>query len=430
MVPEVGGGTDEISRDYRALVIGGGVVGCNVLYHLVREGWSDVALCERRELTAGATWHSSGHISAYTGDLRLVELAQYTRSQLDRLQTEADRDLGLHRAGSLRLATRPAHLEEYRQFVDAAEAVGVDARLVSPRQALELWPLMNDEGVLGALHLPQDCYLDAAGFTQALAGTARSRGAKILRHTEVVGLELEPTGEWRVRTTNGEFRCEHVVSATGIFARRTFALARMFLPVATLSHQYLVTSPVNEIVERRRAAAGDRLPILRQPDIRLNVREEGDGLFISVYESNAKAIFPDGPPMDFGMELLPPDFDSIQDQFEGAIHRVPCLRDAGIRETVHGPLPWSADFVPMVGPVPNRRNLWVAEGVSYGVTWSGGVARLLARWIVHGDPGCDTSVMDCRRFDAFATASCADERATRSYLGSYNSGFDSGAVPR
>ena len=415
--------TGETTRTCRALVIGGGVVGCSVLHHLVREGWSDVALCERRELTAGATWHSSGHISAYTSDPKLVELAQYTRGLIDRLRTEVDQDLGLHAAGSLRLATRTAHLQEFQQFIDAAEAIGVDARLVSPRQARELWPLMNVEGVLGALHLPRDCYLNAADFTQALAKAARSRGAEILRQTEVVGLEQARSGGWLVRTTNGDIRCDHVVSATGIFARRTFALARMFLPVAILSHQYLVTGPVAEVIERRRTDDGARLPILRQPDIRLNVREEGDGLFISVYESNTRARFPGGPPMDYGMELLPPDFDSIEDRFAGAIHRVPCLGKAGIKEIVHGPLPWSPDFAPLIGPVPDRHNLWVAEGVSYGVTWSGGVARLLARWIVHGDPGCDTSVMDCRRFGALATPCWADERATRSYLGSYNSEF-------
>ena len=156
-----------MDRHYRALVIGGGVVGCNVLYHLTREGWSEVALCERRELTAGATWHSSGHISAYTGDLALVELAQYTRSQIDRLRTEVEHDLGLRSAGSLRLATRPAHLEEYRRFARVAQTVGVDARVIGPREALAVWPLMNDEGVLGALHLPGDCYLSDRAWSGA-----------------------------------------------------------------------------------------------------------------------------------------------------------------------------------------------------------------------------------------------------------------------
>ena len=418
-----------MNRHYRVLVIGGGVVGCNVLYHLTREGWSDVVLCERRELTAGATWHSSGHISAYTGDLALVELARYTRSHIDGLRNEVAQDLGLRSAGSLRLATRRAHLAEYRRFANAARAVGVEARVIGPREALALWPLMNDEGVLGALHLPGDCYLDAAGFTQALASAARSRGAQILRQTEVTGFEPARSGGWRVRTTNGEIDCEHVVSATGIFARRTFALAGMFLPVATLSHQYLVTEPARPIIEHRRMTDA-RLPILRQPDIRLNVREEGDGLFVSVYESGARAIFPDGAPREYGMELLPPDIESIEDQFADAIRRVPALGEIGIREIVHGPLPWSADFAPLVGPVPDRRNFWVAEGVSYGVTWSGGVARLLARWIVHGDPGSDTSSVDCRRFGASAAPAWADEQATRSYLGSYTGEFDSRAAPR
>ena len=161
--------TDEMDRQFRALVIGGGVVGCNVLYHLTREGWSEVALCERRELTAGATWHSSGHISAYTGDLNLVGLARHTRTQIDRLRTEVEQDLGLHSAGSLRLATRPVHLEEYRRFASVAQTVGVDARVVGPSEALALWPLMNGEGVLGALHLPDDCYLNAAEVAQGLA---------------------------------------------------------------------------------------------------------------------------------------------------------------------------------------------------------------------------------------------------------------------
>ena len=406
-------------RTFRVVVIGGGVVGCNILYHLSKAGWSDVALCERHDLTAGATWHSSGHISTLTPSQTLSALALTTRRMLRPLERESGQALGLEESGSVRLGTSAGQLREFERLAREFEAVGLEAEVVSATQTQSLWPLMQMHGVRGSLHVPQDCYLNAADFTQALAKAARANGAAIFRQTGVEAVARRPSGDWELKTPTGLIIAEHVVFATGMFARVSPLAAHRIVPSAVISHQYIVTAALDQVRQRRRAGLA-RLPILRQPDIRLNIREEGEGLFVSVYEAHAKAIFRDGPPLDFAMQLLPPDFDSVEDQFGHAIERVPCLGDAGVRTMVHGPMPWSPDFAPSIGPVPGCRNAWMAEGVSYGVTWSGGVAEILCRWMIEGDPGVDVTQLDCLRFGGDITVDDIDSAATASYLGSYN----------
>lgn len=408
-----------MTQHFRAVVIGGGVVGCSVLYHLSKAGWNDVALCERYELTAGATWHSSGHISAFTPTKTLCDLAMTTRRLLRALETESGQMIGLVDSGSLRLARSPEQLAEYETIAEMLNPSGLDTSVLGATETSAMWPLMKADDVYGALYLPHDCYLNAADLTQAYAKAARGRGARIFRNTGVDAIEHLPSGEWRLETTDGVFACEHVVSATGIFARNS-PLSRYFtLPCATISHQYVVTAPIEEI-RHRHSTDESRLPILRQPDIKLNIREEGEGLFVSVYEPHATAIFPQGPPPDFAMQLLPPDFTCIEEQFGSAIDRVACLGDAGIKDPVNGPMPWSPDFAPLVGPAQDLPNAWLAEANSYGVTWSGGVGELLANWITSGDPGRDAGELDPRRFDRMLDHRVIDEQATLAYQGSYN----------
>ena len=410
-----------MTEHFRVLIVGGGVVGCNILRHLTLEGWTDVALCERKELTAGATWHSSGHIASYTGSSLLSDFALYMRSQLKPLVEETGQEIGLRETGSLRLAANDEIYSRFENFPNTPVGESSGAQMVDAEESRSLWPLMRPGGFVGGLFIPSDCHLNAADLTQALSKAARAKGATVKRHTEVQRFSKGANGEWIVETSKGRITADHVILATGIFARRTFARFGISLPSATISHQYLVTEQVPEVLEYQ--SANDRpLPILRQPGNGMNVREEGDGLFISLYEQNTTAIWPNGPPADFGMELFPGDFDSIEGAFQDAIDRVPCIENAGIKSIVHGPMPWSPDFAPLVGPVPGTRGLWVAECTSYGVVWSGGVARALARWIVHGEPGHDVSEIDCRRIGDYAHNDWADSRAVHTYQGVYGSG--------
>ena len=407
------------TKHFRAVVIGGGVVGCNILFHLAKAGWTDIALCERHELTAGATWHSSGHISALTPSRELSRLAMTTRGMLGPLEAESEQSLGLVESGSLRLATSVEQRREFESISTRFADVGLDACVIDPHEVSDLWPLMEVRRIEGALHLPHDGYLNATDFTQALASAARRRGATIFRNTGIESIQQLSCGGWQLRTPDDDIVAEHVISATGIFARRSPLARYVTVPSAVITHQYIVTDTVEAIRERRQDAL-PRLPILRQPDISLNVREEGEGLFVSVYEPHARASFPQGVPNDFSMQLLPGNFDGLESQFQAAIDRVPCLGHSGIKTVVNGPMPWSPDFFPALGPVSGLRNAWMAEGVSYGVTWSGGVGELLAGWITQGEPGRDVSLFDCRRFDAQADFNAIDTQATAAYLGSYN----------
>lgn len=406
-------------KRYRAVVIGGGVVGCNILFQLTKAGWSDVALCERHQLTAGATWHSSGHISALTPSKDLSRLAMTTRRMLKPLEAESGQALGLVESGSLRLATSSEQLREFEAIASQFAGVGLDAQILDTGEASALWPMMEAQQVEGALYLPHDCYLNAADFTQALASAARTRGATVMQGNGIESIRQLATGEWQLRGSQQDVIAEHVISATGIFARRSPLSSYVTLPCAVITHQYLVTDTVDE-VRQRRQQGHSRLPILRQPDISLNVREEGEGLFVSVYEPHAQASFVDGVPNDFEMQLLPGYFEGVEPQFEAAIKRVPALGRAGIKSMVNGPMPWSPDFFPAIGPVAELPNVWMAEAVCYGVTWSGGVAEVLARWITTGDPGCDVSALDCGRFDTHMDTGSLDAQATAAYLGSYN----------
>ena len=405
-------------RHFRVIVVSGGIVGCNVLYHLSKAGWTDIALLERLELTAGSTWHSSGHIAHYVPHPTLCEFIRYTVAQLPELQRETGQDLGLLNNGSLRLATTTARVDEYAQFIRTMKPVGLPAELISAQDAAARFPLMNPKDVLGALYLPEDACLNPADVTQALATAARSRGATIVRNMAAIAFSRTNTGEWCIETNSGSYTCEHVVSATGFFARQTFSKLGLRMPVAVLSHQYLITDDVDEIHARREAQL-PRLPILRHPDIRLLVREEGAGLFVSVYEKNAGVIFKDGVPETFGMELLPSDLESIEPYFEAAMQRVPCLERTGIKNVVHGPLPWTPDFFPFVGPIRDLPNFWAAEGLCFGISLCGGVANSLVRWMVDGDPGRDLSWADCGRFGAQCTDADLDARSADSYRGVY-----------
>ena len=398
----------------RVVVIGGGIVGCSVLYHLTKMGWSDVVLVEKTELTAGSTWHAAGLLPLFNMNYSVGQIHKYSVDLYQTLEAETGQAVGFHKTGNLRLATNQERMDEYRKYCGTANTIGVPFEMIGPKEIEALWPLCNIDGLVGALFHPQDGHVAPADVTQALARGARNGGAEIYRQTEVVGIERLPGGEWKVSTDKGEITCEVVVTATGCWAREIGAMVGLDLPVIAVEHQYLVTEPIPELEERHEAGLPE-LPVLRESDASYYMREEGQGLILGPYEKGAKAWAVDGVPAGFGQELLPPDIDRLEPHIEAAISRVPVFGKAGIKECVNGPIPYTPDGNPLIGPAFGLKNFYIAEGFSFGITAAGGAGKYLAEWIVEGEPGIDMLDADSRRFGAYANKSYAKLKNEEAY---------------
>jgi dimethylglycine dehydrogenase len=403
----------------RVVVIGGGVVGCSVLYHLAKKGWSDVVLCERTELTAGSTWHAAGNVINYTLNPTVSLLNNYGAGLYGRLEAETGVPSGYHQCGNLRLATHPDRMDEFRCYLGIAAETGVEARIVTPKEIKELWPLMNvDDSVLGGLYNPGDGHIAPADLTQSFAAGARQMGAKIYRNTEVTGFEQLPSGEWKVITSKGEIFCEHVVSCTGNYAMQTLNKVGRAAYVTSLRHQYIVTEPIPALVERRKAGLPE-MPVMRDPEQVFYCRQEGDGLMMGAYEGRGETCFVDGVPTTFGMELFPDQLDELLPYLETAIERIPALETAGVQSVVNGPQPYTPDDIPVTGPAPGLHNFWLGEGNPFGVTLSGGIGWQLAEWIVEGAPTIDMRPCDPRRFGEHATRTWTARKTEEAYERTY-----------
>ena len=388
----------------RVVVAGGGCIGVNVLHELARRGWTDCVLLERSQLTAGSTWHAAGLIPVYSFSYRFGRLIAKTIEIYEGLEAETGQPVGWHKCGQLRVANTRDRMDEYLNYLSIAETQGVRAVPLSPREVRELWPLFEGHpDLVGGVFNPDDGHIAAADVTQAAAAGARARGAKIHTDTEVRGFERLPGGEWRVQTSRGDLVCEHVVLATGNYARQTGAMVGLDLPAIPILHQYWVTEPVPELIERHRAGLPE-MPILRDESINGYVREEGEGLMFGPYERPEKLEYfaLDGVPEWFGADLLPEDLEAVEDNWSMAVRLVPALGRAGIRRNVRGPICTTPDNLPLVGPAWGLRNFWMAVGASGGILMGGGVGHYLSEWIVEGEPGIDLSEIDCRRFGAYA----------------------------
>ncbi len=380
----------------RVAVIGGGAVGASILYHLAHSGWTDSVLLERTELTAGSTWHAAGLLPLYSPDYTMSQINLRSLELYGRLEAETGQPVGFHRCGQLRLATSTDRLDEYRHYLGFARSMGIDCEIVSAQRAGQLWPIAEMSDVLGALYHPQDGHIAPADLTQALAKGARGLGAKVYRQTEVTGMSRTDGGDWRLITPNGEFVVEHVVTATGNYARQTGRMAGLNVPSIPVLHQYLVTDVVEE-VRRARAAAEPEYPVLRDDKTRFYLRQEGDSLLLGPYDETPPSWAVDGVPAGFGADLLPPDLDRIEHQIEGAVARCSALGSVGIKSVVNGPIAHTPDGRPLVGPAPGLDRYWLAEGLTAGILYAGGVGHYLAEWIVNGEPSIDMWPVDPRR---------------------------------
>ncbi|MFQ5993881.1 MAG: FAD-dependent oxidoreductase [Acidiferrobacterales bacterium] len=385
----------------RVVVIGGGVVGVSTLYHLTKKGWSDVILVEKTDLTHGATWHAAGLLPLFNMSYSVGQLHKYSVDLYKTLEAETGQDVSFHVTGNLRLATNKERMDEYHKYCATANTIGVPFEMITPSEIKELWPLCNIDGLVGALYHPHDGHIAPADVTQAMAIGARNGGAEIYRQTEVIGIEQRKSGEWLVRTDKGDITCEHVVSATGAWARQTAAMVGFDVPVIAVEHQYIVTDEIPELVGRHTAGLPE-MAVLRESDASYYLREERQGLILGPYEKGAKAWAVDGVPKDFGQELLPPDIDRLEPHIEAAINRVPIFGEAGIKDCINGPIPYTPDGSPMIGPAWGLTNYWLNEGHSFGITAAGGAGWQLAQWMVDGEPGIDMLAVDSRRFGTYA----------------------------
>jgi dimethylglycine dehydrogenase len=399
----------------RAVVIGGGVVGVATLYHLVKKGWSDSVLVERKELTSGSTWHAAGLLPLFNLSYSVGQIHKYSVALYKRLGEETGLDVGLRQVSNIRLARTRDRMDEYNYYAGVAATIGgVDVKFLNPSELKDIWPLCNVEGIIGAIQHPEDGYIQPADLTQALARAARNGGGEINRQTCVVAIERLPSGDWKVVTDKGEIVCEHVVSASGNFARQTGRMVGLNVPVIPVQHQYIVTE-AHPAIQARKAQGLPEMGVLRESDSSWYMREEAGGLLLGPYEIGAPACYVDGPSADSEYELFQEDLDRLTPYIETAIARVPAFGEVGIKKVYNGAIAYTPDGSPIVGPAPGLRNFWLNEGHSFGVTAAGGAGWQLAEWIVEGEPSVDMLGVDPRRFGPYAQAGYLEAKNEEAY---------------
>ena len=391
-----------MKKSAKVVVVGGGVVGVSTLYHLAKKGWTDVVLVERKELTSGSTWHAAGLLPLFNMSYSVGKLHQYSVNFYHELEEETGQNVGFSVVSNIRLASTEDRMDEYRYYSGVAQTVGVEVNFLTPEQVKEAWPMSNIDGLIGAIQHPDDGYIQPADLTQALAKGARSRGAEIYRNTTVEGLDQQTDNTWIVRTDKGDIHCEHVVSCTGNFARKTGQMVGLDIPVIPVEHQYIVTDPHPEILERKAAGLPEQA-VLRDSDAGYYLREEAGGMILGPYEENAPCCYVDGPSAESEYELFNGDLDRLMPHVEACMERVPAFAEVGVKTIYNGAIAYTPDGNPIVGPAWGLNNFWLNEGHSFGITAAGGAGWQLAEWIVDGEPTVDMMGVDPRRFGPYAS---------------------------
>ena len=382
---------------YRVVVIGGGVVGASVIYHLAKFGWSDVCMLERSVLTAGSSWHAAGGIHALNADPNISALQAYTIDLLQEIEAESGQDIGLHMTGGLTMAGTPDRWEWLQSAYRVYQSIGIsDCRLVTPDEARELNPIMSTDGLLGGMWADREGYLDTTGTVHAYAKAARKRGAEYFEHTKVEALEQTKDG-WRIQTDKGIITCEHVVNAGGLWAKQIGRMAGIELPVSPLKHHYLISDTIAELEN-----LDFEVPMTVDLEGFTYLRQDQKGVLLGIYEINHEHWAMDGAPWDYGMELFQEQTDRIENELVLGFERYPALQDVGIKTWVNGAFTFSPDGNPLVGPVPGKRGYWCACAVMAGFLQGGGVGKSLAEWMIHGEPEADVYGMDVARYGRFA----------------------------
>ncbi|MEM7742586.1 MAG: FAD-dependent oxidoreductase [Pseudomonadota bacterium] len=407
----------------RVVVVGGGVVGCSVLYHLTKMGWTDICLIERSELTSGSTWHAAGGFHTLNSDTNMAALQGYTIRLYRELEELTGQSCGLHHVGGVTIALDQDRLDYLTAERAKHRYMGLDTEIIGPDEIQRRSPITNVEGVVGGLYDPLDGHLDPSGTTMAYAKAAQMAGAEIILRTPVTA--ITPVGdEWDIVTEAGTIRAGHVVNAAGLWAREVGAMMGVWLPLHPMEHQYFITDDIPEVYER-----DQELPHVMDPAGETYLRQEGRGLCIGIYEQKAVPWAVDGTPWDFGHELLNDDLDRVAEPLEASFRRYPVLGRAGIKRTINGPFTFAPDGNPLVGPIPGKRGLWAACAVMAGFSQGGGVGKALAEWMVEGETETDVYAMDVARFGDWATRPYTRLKVTENYQRRFSISYPNEELP-
>ncbi len=397
----------------RVVIIGGGIMGCSLLYHLAKEGWTDCMLVEKAELTSGSTWHAAGQISHSTSHWGLANMVKYGTELYPRLEEETGQSATWHGCGSLRLAYNEDEMDWLKYTLSVARGLDLELDIIGPDEIAKLHPFYNLDGVLGALHTPNDGHVDPAGAAMALAKGARNMGATVVRHNRATNIERQPNGEWRVITEQGDITCQIIVNAGGTYARQVGEWIGHDVPSTNMTHHYLVTDTVPEFLE-----LDHELPVVR--DDRLvsgYIRMEQKSGLIGIYEkANPNTVWDDGTPWESENELFEADFDRIMPWLENAFDRMPILAELGIKKTIHGAITHPPDGNMLLGPVPGVKDAWCCCGSQVGIAWGPGAGKYLAQWMVHGAADINMRDFDPRRYGDFADRDYQITKAKEDYL--------------
>ncbi len=394
----------------QVVVIGGGVIGCSILYHLTKLGWHDVVLLEKAELSSGSTWHAAGGFHTLNGDSNLAALQGYAIELFQEIERISGQSVGLHEVGSLYLAATQDRLDFLKGEHGKTSYRDIYSEMLSVDEALALCPILNPDGLVGAMYDPHDGHIDPSGVTQALAKSAKLAGAEIYRYTSVEKTIQNEDGSWRIVTNKGEIQTEYVVNAAGLWGRKVAAQVGLQVPIIPMEHQYIVTDVIPEVDGLAR-----EIPMVIDFQGESYLRQEGGALLIGTYEKDCRHWALDGTPQDFTNQLLEPDLDRLMDRMEVAFNRYPCLEHAGVQTVVNGPMVFAPDGNPTIGPVPGLRNYFLAVGIMAGFSQGAGVGTAVSEWIVNGEPSKDVFAMDIARFGKYALGQYTLDKTFENY---------------
>ncbi len=413
---------------YRAIVIGGGVVGCSVLFHLAKAGWTDVLLIERSELTSGSSWHAAGGFHTLNGDPNVAKLQAYTVSLYKELEEISGQSCGLHLTGGVMMADTPERMDFLRLAHAKGRYLGMETELITPSEAKAMFPIMDETNFVGAMWDPVEGHLDPSGTTHAYAKAARVLGAEIELRNRVTELTQDADGTWNVITEKGTVKCEHVVNAGGLWAREVGRMVGLELPLLAMEHMYLLTEDMPEVMEYNKSTGRELIGVM---DFKgeIYTRQERNGILLGTYEKACKPWSPIETPWNFGHELLQPDIDRITPSLEVGFRHYPALEKAGIKQIINGPFTFAPDGNPLVGPVQGLTNFWCACAVMAGFSQGGGVGLALSQWMVNGDPGADIWGMDVTRFGEWATLRYTNAKVRENYSRRFSIRFPNEELP-
>ena len=394
----------------RVVIIGGGAIGTSILYHLSKYGWKDVMLIEKHELTSGSTWMAAGNCSFYHGNYYCTRVNMKSIELYKQIEAETGQSPGWHTTGSIRTADNPGRMDELGYMYSMNRCLGLDVRWVTPKEIADLHPLMNVDGLTGGLYWPDDGDVDPSSITQAMAIGARKYGGEIVQHNRVTGLTRKPNDEWIVHTEKGDVTCEYVVNAAGLWAPKVAAMAGIEIPSIPGAHSHILFEAIDAVKDRETF-----LPLIRDPDQSIYIRQEMDSLILGLYEHKIKQWYPEGVPWDYALTELTPDIDHISDFIENGINRFPIMGNTGFKHVTVGPITYTPNGDPLVGPAYPLKNFFLACGYSFGITQAGGIGHYIAGWIMDGEPEIDLWPMDSRRYGSFANWAYNHEKIEDTY---------------